>query len=85
MHFDSLRSHRSNALAAGCFVTLLLIAIVLPPAHGQAQAAPFVWLEGESPTTIAPATLKPEITDVGAPKLLSGAKWLHIGIEAAKV
>lgn len=83
VNMQSLR--QSGRLFLGFVAAILFAGTPLPSARGQANTAPFVWLEGEAPTTIAPATLKPEITDVGAPKLLSGAKWLHISIEGKDV
>ncbi len=61
--------------------SVLLIAVSLL-AWGGRSAEPFIWLEGENPTSID-FQLKPETT--GHPEFLSGQKWLKISIEADAV
>ena len=66
--------------------TLLLVIVALglmPMLH--AAAPPFAWAEGEAPASIAPASLKPEISSDGQPALLSGGAWLHISVDAKDV
>ncbi|MCC6445344.1 MAG: hypothetical protein IT210_18030 [Armatimonadetes bacterium] len=61
---------------------LPLAALLLLLAATAAQAAEYVWLEGEAPTY---TNLKPNIAGWGRKEFLSGEKWLHISIDADQV
>ena len=66
--------------------SLALCLLALVSLATQAFAAPaFTWVEGEAPTSVSPASFKPEITDVGQPAYLSGGKWLHVSIDGKDV
>ena len=59
---------------------------ILPPLVACADTpANLVWVEGEAPASVTPASVKPAIEDVGRPQYLSGGKWLHLNIEGGDV
>jgi hypothetical protein len=48
----------------------------------RAQAADYVWLEGEAPSSI---NVTPSSDGVARPEFLSGGKWLHINLDSSAV
>ena len=64
-------------LALGLLSFFSFVARADPPAN-------LVWIEGEAPTSVTPASVKPAIEDVGRPQYLSGGKWLHLNLEGAE-
>jgi hypothetical protein len=48
----------------------------------RAQAADYVWIEGEAPTSI---NVTPSNVGVARPQFLSGNKWLHITLDSGAV
>lgn len=59
-------------------IALLLLAPWTPPA----QAADFVWIEGEQPTT---ANLKPDVNASGRPQLVSEGRWLTVHMDPGEI
>ncbi len=68
-----------RCLASLLVVGLLTVAHAPRPAHG---AAPFVWIESETPTS---ANLPTKPASTGHDDWLSGGKWLFVGIESQDV
>ena len=58
---------------------MLLIAAWAAPA----ARADLVWLESETPTSVAPGSYTLPISNDGQPGYLSGGKWLQINLDAA--
>ena len=55
---------------------------VLVFAASAARAAEYVWIEAEDTAAI---NFKPGVSGWGHPEYLSGGKWLHVAVDAAKV
>jgi len=62
------------------FLAVLPLLLLTPPVLA-ADAADYVWIEGEA----AQVNYKPNIAGWGNKHFLSGAKWLHISLDADKV
>ena len=78
--------HKRRPLFAFAPFAFALLALSLLPLTARADApANFAWVEGEAPTSVTPASVKPTIEDVGRPQYLAGGKWLHVNIEAGDV
>jgi len=65
------------------FSGILLAAALLLSAF-RAGAEDYVWIEGESPSSVEPQSVKPEIAG-GPDDVVSGGKWLKLTIEEGKV
>jgi beta-galactosidase len=61
---------------------LLCLWTLLPAGMASGQSPAYLWIEGENPSSI---NIKPNIGGWGRTEFLSGAKWLHISIDAEKV
>jgi hypothetical protein len=60
---------------------LLLLALSLNAAYSQTPPD-YVWIEGESPASVVPSDVKPDIK-TGPPEVLSDGKWLSFNLDAA--
>ena len=79
LRFPFLFSRRFHVL----IIVLFVISLVLSVSSVHAQDD--IWIEGESPSSVIPATIKPEINDDGKPDYLSGGKWLKLQVDAQDV
>ena len=59
-----------------------LLALLSARVHADTSAT-YIWIEGEAPTSVTPASFKPAVENVGRPQYLSGGTWLHINLESS--
>ena len=62
----------------------VILALFLIHCVVRAEVPAFVWIEGETPGSVTPATFQPTVTD-GPPGILSAGKWMNLSIDPGKV
>ncbi|HET6387210.1 MAG TPA: glycoside hydrolase family 2 TIM barrel-domain containing protein [Armatimonadota bacterium] len=78
-------SLHAGRVSVGLIAVMLAATFAIPVSARAEAASNYVWLEGEAPTSITPASVKPNISGWGHPEFLSDAKWLQISIDDTKV
>ena len=58
-----------------------LLAFLSARVHADTSAN-CIWIEGEAPASVTPASFKPAVENVGRPQYLSNGNWLHINLES---